>query len=237
MENYLVAENLTKVYREGSKEVIALSGINLSLKRGEILAIFGPSGSGKSTLLHLLAGLDRPTEGKVWLNGENLSCFSDEELSKLRNEKFGLIFQFYHLLSEFTILENVILPSLIGKKDEPFKSYRKRAVSLLAEVGLSERMNFRPFQLSGGEQQRVAIARALINNPEIIFADEPTGNLDREASNSFLESILKLNQRNHQTFLLATHNQAVAKVSSRVLNLREGRIVDPVKSSKNVTMS
>ena len=224
MENYLVAENLTKVYKEGKKRVIALSGINLSLKRGEILVIFGPSGSGKSTLLHLLAGLDRPTEGKVWLNGENLSCFSDEELSKLRNEKFGLIFQFYHLLSEFTILENVILPSLIGKKDEPFKTYRKRAVSLLTEVGLSERMNFRPPQLSGGEQQRTAIARALINNPEIIFADEPTGNLDRKASNFLLESILKLNQKNHQTFFLVSHNEAIVRIATRVLTLKEGKI-------------
>ena len=226
MENYLVAENLKRVYQEGSKEVIALSEINLSLKRGEILVIFGPSGSGKSTLLHLLAGLDRPTEGKVWLNGADLSGFSDEELARLRNEKFGFIFQFYHLLSEFTIAENVILPLLIGRKRESYKIYQEKAISLLAEFGLSERMNFRPAQLSGGEQQRTAIARALINNPEIIFADEPTGNLDREASNSFLQSIRKLNQKNHQTFLLATHNQAVAKVASRVLNLREGKIVN-----------
>ena len=225
MENYLVAENLKRVYQEGSKEVIALSEINLSLKRGEILVIFGPSGSGKSTLLHLLAGLDRPTEGKVWLNGADLSGFSDEELARLRNEKFGFIFQFYHLLSEFTIAENVILPLLIGRKRESYKIYQEKAISLLAEFGLSERMNFRPAQLSGGEQQRTAIARALINNPEIIFADEPTGNLDREASNSFLQSIRKLNQKNHQTFLLATHNQAVARVASRVLNLREGKII------------
>ncbi len=225
MENYLVAENLKKVYQEGEKAIIALSEVNLSLKRGEILVIFGPSGSGKSTLLHLLAGLDRPTEGKVWLDGADLSGFSDEELARLRNEKFGLIFQFYHLLSEFTILENVILPLSIRRKKGSSKVYQEKASSLLTEFGLSQRMNFRPAQLSGGEQQRVAIARALINNPEIIFADEPTGNLDRQASNFLLESIRKLNQENHQTFLLATHNEMVARIASRVLNLREGRIV------------
>ncbi len=223
MENYLVAENLKKVYWQGGKEVVALSGINLFLKRGEIVAIFGPSGSGKSTLLHLLGGLDRPTAGKVLLNKTDISSLSDEELSKLRNEKFGFIFQFYHLLAEFTILENVALPSLIGRKRN-IKISEEKAKNLLTEFGLSERINFRPGQLSGGEQQRAATARALINNPEIIFADEPTGNLDRKASDFFLKSILRLNEENRQTFLLATHNERIAEIATRVLTLREGKI-------------
>ena len=221
--DYLVAENLKKVYWQGGKEVVALSGVNLSLKRGEIVVIFGPSGSGKSTLLHLLGGLDRPTAGKVLLDKIDTSCLSDEKLSKLRNEKFGFIFQFYHLLPEFTILENVTLPSLIKRKGN-IKISEGRARNLLTEFGLCERMNFRPAQLSGGEQQRAAIARALINKPEIIFADEPTGNLDKEASDFFLKSVLRLNQENHQTFLLATHNERIAKIATRVLNLKEGRI-------------
>ncbi len=224
MENYLVAENLKKVYQEAGKGVIALSGVNLSVKRGEIVVIFGPSGSGKSTLLHILGGLDRPTEGKILLDKADISCFSDEKLSKFRNEKFGFIFQFYHLLPEFTILENVALPSFIKEKGN-MKIFEGRAKNLLTEFGLSERINFRPAQLSGGEQQRAAIARALINKPEIIFADEPTGNLDKEASDFFLKSICRLNQENHQTFLLATHNERIAKIATRVLTLKEGRIV------------
>ena len=224
MENYLVAENLKKVYQEAGKGVIALSGVNLSVKRGEIVVIFGPSGSGKSTLLHLLGCLAKPTEGKILLDKADISCFSDEKLSKFRNEKFGFIFQFYHLLPEFTILENVALPSFIKEKGN-MKIFEGRAKNLLTEFGLSERMNFRPAQLSGGEQQRAAIARALINKPEIIFADEPTGNLDKEASDFFLKSICRLNQENHQTFLLATHNERIAKIATRVLTLKEGRIV------------
>ncbi|OIO34402.1 MAG: lipoprotein-releasing system ATP-binding protein LolD [bacterium (Candidatus Ratteibacteria) CG_4_10_14_3_um_filter_41_18] len=224
MENYLVAENLKKVYSEGNKEVVAISEINLSLKQGEILVVFGPSGSGKSTLLHLLGGLDRPTEGKVLLDGTDLSLLSDEKLARVRNEKFGFIFQFYHLLSEFTILENVLLPLFIGKK-ENIKISRERAKDLLAKFGLEDRVHFYPSSLSGGEQQRVAIARALINNPEVIFADEPTGNLDKEAGDFFWECLLELNRENHQTFLLVTHNEVMAKAASRVLTLREGRIV------------
>ncbi len=222
--DYLVAENLKKVYWQGGKGVVALSGVNLSLKRGEIVVIFGPSGSGKSTLLHLLGGLDKPTEGKILLDKADISCLSDEKLSKLRNEKFGFIFQFYHLLPEFTILENVRLPSFIRGRGN-MKIFEGKARNLLTEFGLSERMNFRPAQLSGGEQQRAAIVRALINKPEIIFADEPTGNLDKEASDFFLKSICRLNQENRQTFLLATHNEKIAKIASRVLTLREGKIV------------
>ncbi|MFH0839075.1 MAG: ABC transporter ATP-binding protein [Candidatus Omnitrophota bacterium] len=221
----LTAENLHKVYNSGIRELHVLKGVTLTVAKGEILSIFGPSGAGKSTLLHLLAGLDKPTKGAVTINGKDIFTLSEDERSRLRNKTIGFIFQFYHLLEEFNALENVMLPGLVTSWAQR-SILRNRATGLLKEIGLEKRLYHRPSELSGGEQQRVAIARALMNEPEIVFCDEPTGNLDSETSRDVLDLIIKLNKTKMQTFVIVTHEESIAQFAHRVLHIRDGKFLE-----------
>jgi lipoprotein releasing system ATP-binding protein len=219
----LEARGIHKVYNNGKKELEVLRGINLSIEQGRFISIVGPSGAGKSTLLHILGGLDNPTKGSVIFKEKNIYALSDNALSEIRNKKIGFVFQFYHLLSEFTVLENVLMPALIGsgarKRDT---QARGKAIELLEKAGLKKRMAHFPSQLSGGEQQRVAIARALINSPEILLCDEPTGNLDSNTGNEIFGLIRKINSENRMTVVLVTHNLELAKLSDKVYHLEDG---------------
>ena len=217
MSELLIAENVKKTYKDGPRELHVLRGISLKVKKGELIAITGPSGAGKSTLLHVLAGLDRPTDGRIYLNGTDMYKLSDGRLANLRNRRIGFIFQFFHLLPEFSILENTSLPAMISGTMN-----RERALQLLERLGLSERVGHRPDQLSAGEIQRAAIARALMNNPEIVFADEPTGNLDRDNSISIMNLITELNHEEQQTFIIATHEDSLAREAKKVLSIADG---------------
>lgn len=220
MENILVAQDVHKVFKMGENPMNILKGVNLEVKKGEVLTIFGPSGAGKSTLLNILSGLSKPTFGKVYLSGIDMYELNDRNLSYLRNRKIGIVFQFYNLLQEFTAIENVLIPSLVSKK-----ASTERAKQLLVELGLKDRLDHRPGELSGGEQQRVALARALVNSPDILLADEPTGNLDTENANMLFELILKINEEKEQTMIIVTHNQDFAKKTKRVVEMKDGKIV------------
>jgi lipoprotein-releasing system ATP-binding protein len=230
----LKAEHLYKEYPTGEKETLkVLRGIDLLIKKGEIDVIIGPSGSGKSTLLHLLSGLDRPTQGRVLFDGQDLFAMSEKELTGFRNSAMGFIFQFHHLLPEFSALENVALPAMIrGQKEQ---QYRKRAAALLEEVGLGDRLHHRPNELSGGEQQRVAVARALMNSPQIVFADEPSGNLDEENGIKLHNLIVHLARIHGFTFVIATHNPDLTKRADNIFRLSDGKITPVVdhRNSKN----
>jgi ABC-type lipoprotein export system ATPase subunit len=211
----------------GATRLEVLKGVNLRVSRGEFIAIRGASGSGKSTLLHILGALDTPDKGDVFFEGKNLADFSGRKINEFRNKKIGFVFQFYHLLDELTVLENVLLAKmaqtsalgwLVGSD-----TAKKRARQLLGELGLSERVSHRPFQLSGGERQRVAIARALVNEPDIVLADEPTGNLDSETGNGILRVFEKLHNAG-QTVIMVTHDEKIAARAQRVIRLADGRI-------------
>ncbi|RLE63646.1 MAG: hypothetical protein DRJ38_07035 [Thermoprotei archaeon] len=217
-------KNLWKVYTRGSIRVEALRGVNLEIERGELVSIVGPSGSGKTTLLNCLGGLDRPTKGEVVVSGVNISVLPDEELVKFRREKVGFVFQFFNLLPEFTALENVIIPMLIiGKsKDEAAREARE----LLREVGLLERADHYPYELSGGEMQRVAIARALANDPLIVLMDEPTGNLDSKTTLELMKLVRRINREKRVTFVIVTHNKLVADMTEKKYRLEDGKIIE-----------
>lgn len=221
-ELLLQAIQIEKHYPSGPETLQVLKGINLNIRTGEILVIMGPSGVGKSTLLHILGTLDKPTFGEVIIDGQRVSDLKESQISAFRNKNVGFVFQFHYLLPEFTALENLLIPRMIFQKN--WKEYIPRAEQLMAEVGLSQRLHHRPSQLSGGELQRVAVARALINNPKLVFADEPTGNLDSQNSHALFELILQLNQKYKQTFVIVTHNEMFAKQSHRVIHLQDGQI-------------
>ena len=218
MPEMLKVVDLFKQFNGPQGTLHILRGVNLELKRGDLTFILGRSGAGKSTLLHLLGGLDRPTSGKVEFKGHDVGKMNEGSLAEYRNKRVGLVFQFYHLLPELTVKENVELPSLISSKPKP-----KRADELLKRVGLWERRGHLPRELSGGEQQRTAIARALMNDPELILCDEPTGNLDEETAESIQALILTLNQDGH-TFCIVTHEESFARKSGHVFKLHEGKI-------------
>jgi len=223
----LKAEELHKSYRMGATEVKVLKGVNLNIKKGEFVAIIGASGSGKSTLLHILGALDKPSSGVVTFEKRNLSRFRGGQLNKFRNKMVGFVFQFYHLLDELSVLENVFLPAMTGKSIIGWLAYRRqaknRARELLAQMGLTERIKHKPYQLSGGERQRVAIARALMNEPKLLLADEPTGNLDSATGNGILEALEALN-RAGQTIVMVTHDDRIAKRAGRTVTLADGKI-------------
>lgn len=222
----LRANNITKVYNfNGAKELCVLKEVSLQIAKGEFLSIVGPSGAGKSTLLHILSGLDEPTQGSVFLGDFCLSTLGDMEKAIIRNTRFGFVFQFYHLLHEFNALENVLMPGLL-KKGSDVKELRNKALGLLGDLGLSGRVKHKPSELSGGEQQRVAIARALMNDPEILFCDEPTGNLDHETGKQISEMLLRLNQTKKMTVAIVTHSRELAFGSHRILNIFDGRITE-----------
>ncbi|MGH1362886.1 MAG: ABC transporter ATP-binding protein [Calditrichia bacterium] len=224
MTNEVVLQTvgLSKVYHDGPRTVAVLRDINLELKRGEIVAIMGPSGVGKSTLLNLLGTLDRPTSGQILIEGNDILSYSEKELAHFRNEHVGFTFQFHYLLPEFSALENVMMPCIIGGND--WKSYEGKAMELLMEVGLKDRMHHKPNQLSGGEQQRVTIARALMNRPRLILADEPTGDLDRRNSEALFEIIMNLNTKYEQNFVIVTHDERFARRAHRIIHLEDGTI-------------
>jgi lipoprotein-releasing system ATP-binding protein len=222
----LKAEKIHKVYGNGKKGLEVLKGVDIAVEKGEVAVIIGPSGAGKSTLLHILGALDTPTKGKVLFDGIDLYSLGDSRRSLIRNKRIGFVFQFYHLLAEFSALENVILPAMVcGINGAGAESLAQKAEALLDTVGLKSRIHHRPAQLSGGEIQRVAIARALINRPDIVLCDEPTGNLDSENARNFLELILELNKKNGQTFLIVTHNEELAAVAKKVIHIRDGRLI------------
>ena len=231
----LKAENLQKSYRMGAINLTVLKGANLAVKKGEFVAIIGASGSGKSTLLHILGALDKPTKGTIAFSGRDLSRFGAGELNKFRNRKVGFVFQFYHLLDELNVLENVFLPVMAGKSIIGWffcrKWAKKRAQELLKQLGLSDRAKHKPYQLSGGERQRVAIGRALMNEPQLLLADEPTGNLDSATGNSILDVLEKLN-RAGQTIVMVTHDERIAQRAGRIVTLVDGKIVHNNSSTK-----
>ncbi len=218
----LQAIQIEKHYPSGPETLKVLKGINLTIRTGEILVIMGPSGVGKSTLLHILGTLDKPTFGEVIIDGQRVSDLKESQIAAFRNKNVGFVFQFHYLLPEFTALENLLIPKMILQKN--WKDDIQRAEQLMAEVGLSQRLHHRPSQLSGGELQRVAVARALINNPKLVLADEPTGNLDSQNSHALFDLILQLNQKYKQTFVIVTHNEMFAKQSHRVIHLLDGQI-------------
>ena len=214
----ILAKDITKSY--GTLNV--LRGVNVEIKKGEIVAIVGKSGAGKSTLLHIIGTLDRADKGQVVINGEDVSRMNNKRLAEFRNQNVGFIFQFHHLLPEFSAIENVMIPALIaGGKDS---AARKRAAELLDYLGLSDRLTHKPTELSGGEQQRVAVARALMNAPAVVFADEPTGNLDSASSKDLHELLFKLRKDFQQTFVIVTHNDELAAMSDRTLTMQDGLI-------------
>ncbi len=218
----LRARDIYKSYRSGSGQLDVLMGVDVEVHRGEILVIVGPSGAGKSTLLHILGALDFPSRGMVEINSTDLFSLSDKKLASVRNQTVGFIFQFHHLLPDFTALENVAMPMLIqGKKPE---QTREAALGLLREVGLERWADQKPSQLSGGEQQRVAVARALVNNPLIVLGDEPSGNLDRANSEMLHDLIWELSRARKQAFVIVTHNERLAARADRLLRLSDGKL-------------
>jgi len=215
----LKAEGLKKKY--GELEV--LKGVDVEIKKGEVVSIVGASGAGKSTLLHILGTLDKPDEGRIWLDGEDVFSQSTAGLAAFRNTRLGFVFQFHNLLPEFTAVENVMIPALISRKDE--KEVRNQATKLLETLAVGARAEHKPSQLSGGEQQRVAVARALINKPTLVFADEPSGNLDSKNARELHELFFRLRDELGQTFVIVTHNQEFAAMTDRKLEIKDGRMV------------
>jgi lipoprotein-releasing system ATP-binding protein len=217
----LKATNITRNYND----LQVLKGVDIIVNKGEIVSIVGSSGAGKSTLLHILGSLDKANSGEIWINNQRIDTLKEKELAKFRNQHIGFVFQFHHLLPEFTALENVCIPGWIAGTNK--KELEDKALELLKILGLQDRASHKPLELSGGEQQRVAVARALINNPDIVFADEPTGNLDSKHAQELHELFLHLQKTMGQTFLIVTHNEALAKMSDRVVHMKDGHIVEP----------
>jgi len=226
MSSILEAIDVTKVYQEGATQVHALRGATLAIERGEVLAVTGASGAGKSTLLHVLGLLDEPTGGCVTYCGREVSTLPSAEVARIRNAHFGFVFQFFHLLPDLTALENVQLPQMVASSYFGWGSVKKHGDGerALAMVGLADRMRHKPRQLSGGEKQRVAIARALVHNPDVIFCDEPTGNLDSKTSAGIQNLMFDLNRKAGQTFVIVTHDAALASRANRIARMKDGSI-------------
>ncbi|AMJ55529.1 MULTISPECIES: lipoprotein-releasing ABC transporter ATP-binding protein LolD [Stenotrophomonas] len=222
MESVIRAEGLGKTYAEGKMHTPVFDGLDLNVAAGETVAIVGASGAGKSTLLHLLGGLDIPTAGEVYVAGQRMSALSDAARGNLRNSSLGFVYQFHHLLPEFTALENVMIPVMLGGRDVAAAS--AQATALLVSVGLGHRLGHKPGELSGGERQRTAVARALVNKPGCILGDEPTGNLDDKTAANVFELMLELNRAHRTSLVLVTHDRSLARKLDRVLELREGRL-------------
>ncbi len=217
----LKVENLRKEYGEGNSKVIALDGVNLEIERGEFVAIVGPSGSGKSTLLHIIGGVDSPDDGKVYIDGNDISKYSSKELAYFRRRKVGLIYQFYNLIPNLTVRHNIELPLKLDKR----KTNQDEFSDIVKKLGIESKLNSFPSELSGGQQQRVAIARSLIYSPSLVLADEPTGNLDRENSREIIEILKYFNRTLNQTIIVITHDESIALEAERVITIVDGKIV------------
>ena len=215
-------ENLEKIYSNGDVETVAIRGISFNIEKGEFVAIMGPSGSGKSTLLHMLGFLDKPTKGKYSFDGKTVKDYLEEEVAEIRNKKMGFVFQAFNLLSKTTVLENVKLPLFYSNIKESL--WNDMAMKAIESVGLAHKANSEQSRLSGGERQRVAIARALVNNPSVVFADEPTGNLDSKSGKSIIEIIQKLNKEENRTIILITHEDDIAEYAKRIIGIKDGVI-------------
>lgn len=223
MNNLIEAIDINKSFKTEAGELKVLKDINFSIQEGEMVGITGISGAGKSTLLHILGVLDKPTSGKILFQGNDISSLDENSLALFRNESIGFVFQFHHLLPEFNALENVMMPGLISSK--PFSEVKTKAKELLKELGLSNRMTHRPGELSGGEQQRVAVARALVQNPKIVLADEPTGNLDTATGNNLFDLFMELNRAKGITFAIITHNKNLSVRCHRVIEMADGALI------------
>ncbi len=221
MTNVLELKNIEKYYKTKNEQLHIIRGLNLELKKGEFISILGRSGSGKSTLLNIIGLLDKADSGEVYINGKNILKMSEKEIDMLKNKSLGFVFQFHYLLNEFTALENVMVPALLHNFENR-KNLEKKAVEILNSVGLGERLNHFPNQLSGGEKQRVAIARALINSPDILLADEPTGNLDEETSEKIFDILKKINKDTGQSIIVVTHSKDLANITDRQYYLKKG---------------
>ena len=223
-------ENLRKVYKVGTEKVVALDNINLEIEKGEFCCIVGTSGSGKSTLLNQLAGLEKPTKGTVTINGQNVSKMTEKELAVFRQNNIGFIFQSYNLLPTLTAVENVAFPLIFKGVDKKIRE--KKAKAILKEMQMAERMNHKPTELSGGQQQRVGIARAFVGEPAVIFADEPTGNLDSKTTEQVMDMLMDIAERNNITFVMVTHDPELAQKAKRVITIVDGNIVNDTKNNK-----
>lgn len=230
----LTARNISKFYNNGAKEVKAVDGVSLEIKKGKSLAIVGPSGAGKSTLLTILGGLDKPTSGEIALEGVDIYKLADRQRAKIRNRRVGFVFQSYHLLPEFTAIENVMLPALMKscairlpcrQAGNTRYAIQTRAKEMLKAVGLEDRMGHKPSELSGGESQRVAIARALVNDPEILFCDEPTGNLDSKTSQSIYELLFTIKSQSNTAIVVVTHDEFISARADEAVHIRDGKVV------------
>ncbi len=215
-------KNVSKIYKIGKNLVKALDQVNVEIRKGEFVAILGPSGSGKSTLMHLMGGLDRPTSGEVLVDDQNLAKLADKKLSQFRNKKVGFVFQSYNLHPIFNAKENAALPLILAKDSD--QNINQKSETVLREVDLGDRAKHLPKELSGGEQQRVAIARALITDPQIILADEPTGNLDTKTGKQVIDLLMKLNKEKGITLVMITHNEEIASLASKIIRIKDGRI-------------
>ncbi|MGE4357171.1 MAG: ABC transporter ATP-binding protein [Candidatus Omnitrophota bacterium] len=227
--------NLHKTYTHSGRPLEVLKGINLKIEKGEFLAIVGPSGAGKSTLLHLLGGLDMPTKGEVYFEGVNLYNIKEEERAKIRNKKIGFVFQLYHLLPEFSVLENVYIAGLAYGGFKKRKMCKERAEEILSMLGLKDRLQHKPVELSGGEQQRVAIARALMNEPILLLCDEPTGNLDSRMGELVIGYLRKLNEEKKQTIVLVTHAREIGETAGRIVYIKDGEIKGEDLKTKTIS--
>ena len=221
-ETILSVKGLKKAYKKNGIELQVIKGVDLDVEKGDLITIMGPSGAGKSTLLHILGTLDQPTEGEVFFRGRNVQQFTEDEASRFRNEKVGFVFQFYHLLQDFDVVENIRMPLMIRRMN--MTDVMAKAEAFMEIMGLSARRNHKPGELSGGEQQRVATARALVSEPEIILADEPTGNLDRKTGREVLNYILSVNEKLSSTLILVTHDPEIGAIGKRRFNMIDGEL-------------
>jgi putative ABC transport system ATP-binding protein len=221
-EVVLKAENLTKIYASATGKVVSLDNVSFSVNKGEFVSVVGPSGSGKSTLLNMLGALDRPTSGKVYINGIDIFSLNDFQIAAMRNDTIGFIFQSYNLINRTTVLKNVEIPGIIGGMSAADR--RRRALKLLDFLGIKDKANFKPFNLSGGQQQRVAVARALMNDPKMILADEPTGNLDTKTGQDVFNLLTLLSREFRRTIIMVTHNPELAAATDRAIHIRDGTI-------------
>lgn len=234
METIIEVKNVTKIYKVGTEKVLALDNVSFTINKGDFCCLLGSSGSGKSTLLNLMAGIEKITKGDILIKGKNVCKMGEHQLAKFRQKYLGFVFQSYNLINSMNALENVALPLIF--KEEKVKVRNKKAKEMLAQVGLSERLKHRPNQMSGGQQQRVGIARAFVSNPEIVFADEPTGNLDSKTSKEIMELIKKIATEHNQTIVMVTHDESIASYANKIVHIHDGqieKIVEVVKDEEN----